>query len=98
MGVTGRCGAAHCRGTRESPVKYLLAATLLLAGCGTQYRTKNYIIEKGAVALVILDYQEHAKTHGTVNNGGEVAVIFRDASIPALFLTGQDAEDMRGAR
>ena len=69
---------------------------ILLTGCGSQYRTKNYIIEKSAVAIVILDYQEHAKANGTVNNGGEVAIVFRDSSIPVLFLTGEDAADMRG--
>ncbi len=78
-------------------MKYLLLP-LLLASCGNQYRTKNYIIEKQAVALVILDYQKHAEMHGTVNNGGEVAVVFRDASIPALFLSGQDAADIRGGK
>jgi len=76
-------------------MKHLLIPLALLVGCGSEYRTKNYRIERAAVALVILDYQEHAKTHGTVNNGGEVAVIFRDASIPALFLSGQDAADIR---
>lgn len=79
-------------------MKYMIPFVVLLAGCGSQYRTKNYIIEKSAVALVILDYQKHAELNGTVNNGGEVAIVFRDPSIPALFLTGEDAADIRGAQ
>jgi hypothetical protein len=75
-------------------MKYILVLTALLAGC-TEYRTKNYIIRKDAVALVILDYQTHAALHGTVNNGGEVAIVFRDPSIPALFLSGEDAREFR---
>ncbi len=76
-------------------MKYILPF-VLLAGC-TSYKTKHYRIEKQAVAMVILDYQKHAEMHGTVNNGGEVAVVFRDPSIPVLFLTGEDAQDLRGA-
>ena len=75
-------------------MKYTLLALVLLSAC-SEYRTKNYIIRKDAVAMVILDYQAHAALHGTVNNGGEVAVIFRDQSIPALFLSGADAESFR---
>lgn len=75
-------------------MKYLTIAAILLTGCA-EYRTKNYGIRKDAVALVILDYQKHAELHGTVNNGGEVAIVFRDQSIPVLFLSGVDAKEFR---
>lgn len=70
-------------------MKYTIALLALLSSC-TEYRTKNYIIRKDAVAMVILDYQKHAALHGTVNNGGDVAVVFKDAAIPVLFMTAQE--------
>lgn len=70
-------------------MKYTLLLLAVLTGC-TEYRTKNYIIRKDAVAMVILDYQKHAALHGTVNNGGEVAIVFKDAAIPVLFMTARE--------
>lgn len=70
-------------------MRYTIPLLLLLTSC-SEYRTKNYIIRKDAVALIILDYQAHAALHGTVNNGGEVAIVFRDQSIPVLYMSAQE--------